>query len=193
MANEKSNTSTENDAARIRRWFELKKRAREEGHERQALEGLCQWFDKWDHTDLAQRLLDDLGLTRDAGRRQPRGPAFDVLGIVQAVVLLEKIGVTTPAAKKLVAERFCTTVRNVEIYVKKHGAATRQIIDLSLIDDDGLWDGIDRFRLTEEERLKLIGAVSGLTLERVRKLLAAASGLTLEEFRKLVEITLREK
>jgi|SRR6516225_224669 hypothetical protein len=152
MAKKKNSALTDNEKRRIQRHVELSKRARAEGHEHQALKELFEWSKKWEHTHIAQSISNIMQV--DTGR-QPRGPAFDISGIVQAVVLLEKIGMTTPAAKKLVAERFCTSVRNVELYLKQRGAITRQIINLSLSDDKAVWESMPRFRLTEEEVRKL--------------------------------------
>ena len=76
------------------------------------------------------------------------------------VVLLEKIGTATPTAKKQVADRFGTTVRNVELYLKEFGAAARQIFNLIVADNSWVgfnWDHthMARLRITQEEVRKL--------------------------------------
>jgi hypothetical protein len=127
-----------------------------EGHEQQAMEELRQWSIKWRHTKISQAIAG--AINQVMGKRRPRGAAFPEHSIVTAVVLLEKIGISTPVAKKTVAHRFCTTVRNVEHYLQEFGDATRKLCSLAAergIKEPFSWDELARHRLTQEEARKL--------------------------------------
>jgi hypothetical protein len=149
MAKEKRSISAEEV---VQKW-ELSKRAREEDHERQAEKELLEWARKWRHTDISQTICDHM-----AGNRRPRGRAFDAPAIVMTVVLLEKIGMTEAAAKKQAAERFHTTLRNVQSYIVWGGTEARQLVDLTLTEaakTGGKWSDLLPARFTPEEKQKL--------------------------------------
>jgi hypothetical protein len=131
----------------VQKW-ELAKRAHEEGHEQQAQKELLEWYRKWKHTDIAGAICNFV-----IGDRQPRGRAFDVPAIVITVILLEKIGMTEAAAKKQAAERFHTTLRNVQSYIARNGTEARQFADLMLA--EGVQEWPQEWRLTPEEKQKL--------------------------------------
>src|SRR5262249_9629941 len=160
MTRKKNNTLTADKESLIP-IVERARRAAHEGHEQQAMKELSEWFEKWGHTKIGEtieNIMSNFIMRNDPGQRRPRGRAFDMESIVLTVVALEKIGTATPTAKKQVADRFCTTVRNVELYLKKFGAAFRQIFNLIAADDSlgGLdWDHMTRLRLTQEEVRKL--------------------------------------
>ena len=160
MAKEQNGTSTPNEE--VIRALELASRYYDEGHEEQAKKELIKWCKKWEHTDIGCS-INDFMIERDYPEwRRPRGRAFDVVSILTAVALLEKIN-RTPVAKKVVADRFGTTVRNVETYLKKHGAAIRQIVNHNI--EFGLREGAESFvpeaklRLTQEEMRKTNEAI----------------------------------
>jgi hypothetical protein len=137
----------------VQKW-ELVKRAHEEDHEQQAEKELLEWARKWRHTDIADTIIDHMG---GYGRRS-RGRAFDAPAIVVTVVLLEKIGMTKAAAKKQAAERFHTTLRNVQSYIARDGAEARQLADLMLAGarkTSGEWLDLSPARLTPKEKQKL--------------------------------------
>jgi hypothetical protein len=147
MAKEKPSISAEDV---VQKW-ELIKRAHEEDHEQQAGKELQEWARKWRHTDIAETIIDHMV----GGSRRSRGRAFDEPAIVITVILLEKIGMTEAAAKKQAAERFHTTLRNVQSYIARDGTEARQLADLMLAD---VGEGASNFlpaRLTPEERQKL--------------------------------------
>jgi hypothetical protein len=131
----------------------LLKRAHEEDHEQQAQKELLEWYRKWKHTNIAEAVCNFV-----VGDRRSRGRAFDVPAIVITVVLLEKIGMTEAAAKKQAAERFHTTLRNVQSYVARDGAEARQLADLMLaegVKTSGKWPNFSPACLTPEEEQKL--------------------------------------
>src|SRR5262249_40617704 len=133
MAKKKNNT-LKGDEESLIQIVERARRAADVGHEQEAAKELSDWFKKWEHTEI-RKSIKDIIMRNDPGQRRPRGPAFDKVSIVLTVVLLEKIGTATPTAKKQVADRFGTTVRNVELYLKKLGAPARQIFSLIAADD----------------------------------------------------------
>ena len=142
--------------------LERYKRYCEENHEQQAANELGQWQIKWQHTQIGRILNGALGDLHNelmgGGRRRPRGPAFPDSQIVLAVTLLEKIGIAPPAAKKIVADRFCTTVRNVELYLQELGVVTRNFCNLVAargIKEAFGWNALAHLRLTKEEVQKL--------------------------------------
>jgi hypothetical protein len=160
MATKRNNTLTEGDKeARVQTYMqalELVRRGKEEGHERQALTELREWYEKWVHTYTAGVIRDFI--LKEDGQRRARGSAFDWMAVVITVVLLEKIGATEPAAKKQAAERFCTSLRNVQLYTAQYGAAVRQMVDITVTDFRGAgWEHNPSFglRLTQEEIRKL--------------------------------------
>jgi hypothetical protein len=150
MAKQKHSISAEET---VQRW-ELRKRAYEEDHEQQAGKELLEWARKWKHTDIADTIINYM-----AGKdRQSRGRAFNAPAIMMTVVLLEKIGMTEAAAKKQAAERFHTTLRNVQSYVARDGAEARQLADLMLaegVKTSGKWPNFSPACLTPEEEQKL--------------------------------------
>jgi hypothetical protein len=149
MAKEKRSISAEDV---VQKW-ELLKRAREEDHEQQAQKELQEWYRKWKHTHIAETICNFM-----IGDPRPRGRAFNATAIVTTVVLLEKIGMTEAAAKKQTAERFHTTLRNVQSYIARDGAEARQLVDLMLADVkmSGNWPPRREWaRLTPEEEQKL--------------------------------------
>jgi hypothetical protein len=148
MAREKRSISAEDVVQRM----ELLKRAEEEDHEQQAQKELLGWYRKWKHTDIAEAIRNFM-----AGDRRSRGRAFDVPAIVSTVVLLEKIGMTEAAAKKQAAERFHTTLRNVQSYIAREGAEARQVVDLALAEVRAgrKMPSVSPSRLTPEEEQKL--------------------------------------
>jgi hypothetical protein len=156
MTKEKNSTLTPNEE--VIRAIELASQYYDEGHEEQAVKELIKWCEKWEHTDIGCAIDDFLIEKYCPEWRRPRGPAFDARLILTAVALLEKIN-STAVAKNLAADRFCTTVRNVETYLKKHGAAIRQIVDHNI--ECSLKEGAESFvpeaglRLTEEEIRKI--------------------------------------
>jgi len=160
MAKKKDNTLTWGEESLIQ-IVERARRAADERYDQEATKELFEWLKKWEHTEIGEAIKnimrDHLGQRR---QRRPRGPAFDKVSIVLTVVLLEKIGTATPTAKKQVADRFGTTVRNVELYLKEFGAAARQIFNLIVADDRWVgfnWDHnhMARLRITQEEVRKL--------------------------------------
>jgi hypothetical protein len=67
---------------------------------------------------------------------------------------------TEAAAKKQAAERFHTTLRNVQSYIARDGTEARQLLDLTLaevVKTGGKWIGpwTSPARLTPEEEQKL--------------------------------------
>jgi hypothetical protein len=150
MAKQKHSISAEET---VQRW-ELRRRAYEEDHEQQAGKELLEWARKWKHTDIADTIIDHM-----AGKdRQSRGRAFDAPAIMMTVVLLEKIGMTEAAAKKQAAERFHTTLRNVQSYIARDGIEIRQLTDLLLaevVKTSGKCPDLPGTRLTPEEKQKL--------------------------------------
>jgi hypothetical protein len=126
------------------------------GARTQATKELFEWYQKWGHTQLGEAINNIM-----SGRRRPRGAAFNVASIMVTVALLEKIGMTGAAAKKQAAERFHTTLRNVQLHVRRGGASlARQLLDLAMADFTNRGAGVDwanlpDARLTPEERQKL--------------------------------------
>jgi hypothetical protein len=132
MVREKNNALAENKEALFQAFiqaWEQNWRADEEGHEHQAMKELWEWSRKWEHTAIAGAIC---GFMEGGERRRARGAVFDRIAIVLTVVLLEKIGMTEAAAKKQAAERFCTSLRNVQYHVAQLGAPCRQMVDFAI-------------------------------------------------------------
>jgi hypothetical protein len=138
-------------------------------HEHQAMRELFEWSRKWEHTDISKAICS---VMEEGKRRRARGPAFDQIAIALTVVVLEKIGTKPATAKKEVATRFHTTLRNVQGYVAKLGATPelRQIVDVTVTGwiQEGMYatPPMLGLRLTQEEMQKL----NELTQEEERKL-----------------------
>jgi len=132
---------------------DLYERSRRESHELLAERELYAWYKKWEHTNVGRAINNFM-----SGDKQTRGRAFDKMAILWAVTLLEKIGIKTPAAKKLVADRFCTSLRNVDLYLKEDGGRRHQVVNIiipRLEEEIDLGYMTDTLRLTQEEARKI--------------------------------------